>query len=55
MKTQELTSAQRQLRMNIRNFLLTASRDDLKKELEISLERKDEFRAECIRELMDEC
>lgn len=45
---------QRQLRSNIRAFLLVATADELRRELEISVERNDEFRAACIRELIAE-
>jgi len=50
----ELTQQQKQLRANIRNFLLLASLEELKKELTISLERGDGFRAEVIKELICE-
>lgn len=49
-----LTPFQRNLRMNIRNFLLVATPEQLKRELEISRESGDTFRAECIQELIDE-
>ena len=49
-----LTAAQRQLRMNIRNFLLVATVTELYAELAISQERGDHFRSECIRELLIE-
>lgn len=49
-----MTPAQRQQRQNIRNFLLVATEQELQKELEISLERNDAFRAECIREMQKE-
>lgn len=40
--------------MNIRNFLLIATEAELIKEKEISVERRDFFRAECVQELIDE-
>jgi len=52
--TQTLTAAQRQTRMNIRNFLLTATPDQLRTELALSLQREDLFRADCIREILAE-
>ncbi len=54
MNTEFLTLAQRQVRMNIRNFLLIATLDELKREKELSLERNDPFHAECVQELIDE-
>jgi hypothetical protein len=44
----------RQLRQNIRNFLLTASLAELIIERNISLENGDTYRAECIEELIRE-
>ena len=41
----ELSSAEKQLRSNIRNFLLTATQKEALKEIEISLEREDFTRA----------
>jgi len=49
-----LTKAQRQIRMNVRNFLLVATMAELQKELTISLNSKDTFRAACVRELIEE-
>jgi hypothetical protein len=49
-----LTAAQRQIRMNVRNFLLVATMPELQKELTISLNSKDTFRAACVRELIEE-
>jgi hypothetical protein len=49
-----LTPAQHQIRWNVRNFLLTATIAELVREKELSLERGDPFRAECIQELIDE-
>lgn len=53
-KTVELTPQQRQIRMAVRNFLLPATREQMVKELEISLERNDMFRAKCVQECIDE-
>lgn len=49
-----LTPAQRQIRMNVRNFLLVATIDELKIELAISEKTSDTFRAACVQELLDE-
>lgn len=49
-----VTPAQRQHRMNVRNFLMVATPEELRKELDISEERGESFRAACIRELMEE-
>lgn len=54
MKLEGLTPAERQTRMNVRNFLLIATLAELVRELEISMERNDLFRARCIRELIEE-
>lgn len=54
MNTENLTSDQRRLRQNIRNFLLVATSEELRKELAISEERGDKFRTACILELIDE-
>lgn len=48
------TKASAQLRSNIRSFLLTATHDELRAELQLSLDRYDNARAEVIRELMVE-
>ncbi len=55
-KTAVVTGAAmtRQLRSNIRAFLLTATKEELEKELAISIERGEEFRAQCVRELLAE-
>lgn len=47
-------AADRQYRQNIRNFLLTATADELRREIEISEERGDTKRARYVRELLDE-
>lgn len=49
-----MSPSQRQLRMNIRNFLLVATADELQRELQISKDRNDTFRAQCIQELIEE-
>jgi len=49
-----LSPADRQLRMNVRNFLMTATLDELKKELAISKQRGDAKRAQFIQEMIDE-
>jgi hypothetical protein len=47
-----MTNAQKQIRMNVRNFLLVATDKELVKELRISREAGDEFRAQCVLEIM---
>jgi hypothetical protein len=54
MDVSKLSDHRRNYRMNIRNFLLAATPAELETELELSLERKDEFRADVVRELMAE-
>jgi hypothetical protein len=49
-----LTDDQRQIRMSIRNFLLTATASELAQEKQISLDNGDLFRVMCIQELIDE-
>jgi|AntRauTorcE11897_2_1112592.scaffolds.fasta_scaffold01099_3 FixJ family two-component response regulator len=49
-----LTNAQRQIRMNIRNFLLVATIAELETEIEISNRTGDTFRAACVQELLDQ-
>lgn len=53
-KNRTLSPTERNIRMNIRNFLLAATRDELEKEKRISEERGDLFRRDCIQELLDE-
>jgi hypothetical protein len=55
MDIKALLPHQRQIRMNVRNFLLPATLDESQKELEISLEKGDAFRAACIKEWISEC
>ncbi len=53
MDTSTLSHHQRQHRMNIRNFLLTATPAELRRELDMCADRPgDKFRAECIHELI---
>jgi hypothetical protein len=49
-----ISDRDRQLRMNIRNFLLIATLAELEREECISRERNDPFRAQCVRELIAE-
>lgn len=51
--TSTLTPAERQLRQNIRNFLLTATRKELE-EILAANHYPDEFSQRCIRELLAE-
>lgn len=51
MDVSKLTPAQRQLRQNVRNFLLVATIEELEVELTIG---NDPFRKECVQELLDE-
>ncbi len=44
----------RRIRANIRNFLLVATDAELRRELTLSIDRGDAFRAACVRELIDE-
>lgn len=48
---EELTPAQRQIRMNVRNFLLVATVQELEIELRIS-NTNDNFRAVCVKQLL---
>lgn len=52
MDTSKLTPFQRAFRMNVRNFLLAATMQELEREVKLSLDRGDEFRAECVRDLI---
>lgn len=54
MEKTTLTAAQRQIRMAVRNFLLMATKKELEQEKQISLDTGDQFRADCIQELLDE-
>ena len=44
----------RQLRQNVRNFLLTATLEEMRKELQISRESGDAIRARFVQEMIDE-
>lgn len=44
----------RQLRQNLRNYLLTASEEEAQKEIKISRDQGDETRAKIIEELISE-
>ncbi len=50
----KLTPAERRTRIAIHNFLLLATPQELERELELSLQRHDYFRASCVQELIDE-
>ncbi len=62
MSADQINAEERQLkvrhhlrvRASIRNFLYAATLNELFQELEISKAKGDQFRAECIRELIDE-
>ncbi len=55
MDTSNLTADQRRTRMNVRNFLLIASREQLLAELKMAREKPcDAFKATCIVELIHE-
>lgn len=54
MDVSKMPNYKRQLRMNVRNFLLLATEIELKKELELSMDREDLFRAECVQEIINE-
>lgn len=49
-----LDEHKQKIRMNVRNFLLTATMEELQKELILSLDMSDSFRAACVQELIDE-
>ena len=51
---QTLTDCERTIRQNVRNFLMVATVDELRRELRISEERGDALRARFVRELIDE-
>ena len=48
-----LTSEQRAVRMNIRNFFLAATDAELRTAIARALADGDRFRAECLRELLE--
>lgn len=47
-----MTIAQKQIRQNIRNFLLTATAEQLQAEYQISVDSGDNFRAMCVNEII---
>lgn len=49
-----LSESQKQLRVNIRAFLLTATIEQMVKEIEISEEKNDRFRVDVIKEMLRE-
>ena len=49
-----MSAHERQIRQNVRNLLCFATREELSKELEISIDRKDVIRARFVQELIDE-
>ncbi len=49
-----MTDSQKRVRSAVRAFLMTATLEELKRELSISVERGDQFRADCVRELIRE-
>lgn len=54
MDVSKLSPADRQTRQNVRNFLLTATREQLAEELQLSLDMNDHVRAAFVRELIEE-
>lgn len=50
----KLTPTERNVRANVRNFLLTASLEEMKRELALSFERNDSMRARFVQELITE-
>jgi len=54
MDVKKLTPQQQKIRMAVRNFLLTATKPQVEKELKLSQERGDTFRASCVQEWLDE-
>jgi len=49
-----MTDIKRRVKSALRNYLLTASEDELRREYQISLDRSDFVRAECCLELIQE-
>jgi len=49
-----MTDREKAIRRDIRAFLMVATMDELRRELQISLDKGDAFRAACIRELIEE-
>lgn len=54
MDKSKLTESQRVFRTNVRNFLMVATREELERELTLSLDRGDDLRASFVRELIAE-
>ena len=54
MDVTSLDSFHRSVRGAIRALLMVATREEMERELAISREMGDRFRADCIRELLDE-
>lgn len=54
MNINQLTDAQREVRQNVRNHLLNSEDVDLYKEKRIYLEKGDQFRADCVEEVLEE-
>lgn len=50
----EMDSARRNQRMNIRNFFLIATEEELMKEIEYRKEKNDKFAVYCLQELLAE-
>lgn len=50
-----MTPAQRQQRQNIRNYFLTASVDQMRKEMEYRKARKDQVGVDALQEMIAEC
>jgi hypothetical protein len=53
MRSGKMMSDQKQIRQNIRNFLISATPSELQKERDISLQLNDKFRADCLQEMID--
>lgn len=54
MKAYCLSTAQQQIRANVRNYLYPATLEQMKRELAISYQRHDVFRAACVQECINE-
>ena len=54
MALDNLTLDERQFRLNVRNFLLVATSQELRKEWQMSIERGDKLRAACVQEIIEE-
>ncbi len=49
-----MTDFEHQVRRNVRNFLFMATKEELRRELQISIDAKDELRARFVLELLQE-